>query len=135
MGLGFDSDHPAHSADSVLHAFALLAVFATFASSRESLCSCRYVESSAAGPMLAPMSETQTIDPELLSMLVCPLSRRPLALVGNRLLCYESRKAYRIDDGIPIMLVEEATDIPESELPDLYKGKPAITAPEQYPAE
>jgi len=85
--------------------------------------------------IIASMSEAQTIDPELLSMLVCPLSRRPLTLVGNRLLCYESRKAYRIEDGIPIMLVEEATDIPESELPDLYKGKPAVTAPEQYPAE
>ncbi len=85
--------------------------------------------------MIAPMSDSQTIDPELLSMLVCPLSRRPLTLVGNRLLCYESRKAYRIEDGIPIMLVEEATDIPESELPDLYKGKPAVTSPEQYPAE
>lgn len=85
--------------------------------------------------IIADMSDAPVIDPELLAMLVCPLSRRPLTLVGNRLLCYESRKAYRIEDGIPIMLVEEATDIPESELPDLYKNKPAITAPEQYPAE
>ncbi len=82
------------------------------------------------------MAETaNTVDPELLALLVCPLSRRPLVQVGDRLLCYESRKAYRIEDGIPIMLVEEATDIPESELPDLYKGKPAVTSPEPYPAE
>lgn len=82
------------------------------------------------------MAETaNTVDPELLALLVCPLSRRPLVQVGERLLCYESRKAYRIEDGIPIMLVEEATDIPESELPDPYKGKPAMTSPEPYPAE
>ncbi|GIK51092.1 MAG: hypothetical protein HPKKFMNG_03024 [Planctomycetes bacterium] len=82
------------------------------------------------------MAETaNTVDPELLALLVCPLSRRPLVQVGDRLLCYESRKAYRIEDGIPIMLVEEATDIPESELPDPYKGKPAVTSPEPYPAE
>lgn len=82
------------------------------------------------------MAETaNTVDPELLALLVCPLSRRPLVQVGERLLCYDSRKAYRIEDGIPIMLVEEATDIPESELPDPYKGKPAMTSPEPYPAE
>ncbi len=52
-------------------------------------------------------------------MLVCPESRKPLILKGNRLLCKESRKAYRIEDGIPNLLIEEAERISDAELAEL----------------
>ena len=58
-----------------------------------------------------------TLDPKLLEILRCPISHEPLVHKGNQLLCYKSRKAYPIHDGIPVMLVEEASDIPESEIP------------------
>lgn len=59
------------------------------------------------------------LDPEFLAMLVCPESRKPLILKGDKLYCKESRKAYRIDDGIPILLVEEAIRISDAELAEL----------------
>ena len=70
------------------------------------------------------------LDEDLLAILRCPLSRRPLVLKGQKLYCYDSRKAYRIEDGIPVMLVDEAEDIPESEVPEEYRGKPVITSPD-----
>jgi len=56
------------------------------------------------------------LDPEFLAMLVCPASKKPLVLRGDRLLCFDSRKAYRIENGIPILLIDEAEDITEAEL-------------------
>lgn len=52
-------------------------------------------------------------------MLVCPESRKPLVQRGDRLLCKESRKAYRIIDGIPNLIVEEAERITDAELAEL----------------
>jgi uncharacterized protein len=63
--------------------------------------------------------ETQPLDPEFLAMLVCPESRQPLVQRGNRLLCKASRRAYRIEDGIPILLVEESEPISDAELAEL----------------
>jgi uncharacterized protein len=63
--------------------------------------------------------ETKELAPEFLAMLVCPESREPLVQRGNRLLCKASRKAYRIEDGIPILLVEEAEDLTDAELANL----------------
>ncbi len=60
-------------------------------------------------------------DPELLEILRCPISHAPLVHQDGRLLCFESRKAYRIEDGIPVMLAEEAEDIPEAEIPEKYR--------------
>lgn len=62
------------------------------------------------------------IEPEFLKMLVCPESHHPLVLVGDRLCCYQSRKAYRIEDGIPVCLIEEAEEIPESEIPAEFRA-------------
>ena len=47
-------------------------------------------------------------------MLVCPLSKAPLELVGEKLICEKSQLAYPIIDGIPILLVEEARKIEPS---------------------
>jgi hypothetical protein len=63
--------------------------------------------------------ETKPLDPDFLAMLVCPESRKPLIQRGDRLLCKESRKAYRIIDGIPNLIVEEAERITDAELAEL----------------
>ncbi len=49
-------------------------------------------------------------DQDLFDLLVCPEARVPLKFVGERLIstAANSRRAYRIDRGIPVMLVEEA---------------------------
>ncbi len=54
----------------------------------------------------------------LLPILCCPKSRAPLKLVGEEWLVSTdpaTRLRYRIDDGIPVLLVEEAVALPEDE--------------------
>ncbi len=50
------------------------------------------------------------IDPKLLEILVCPISKGPLRYdrEAQELISEQSKRAYPIRDGIPIMLVEEA---------------------------
>jgi hypothetical protein len=61
--------------------------------------------SSAASP--APMGG---IDPKLLELLVCPVTKTTLDYdaVNQELISRAARLAYPIRDGIPIMLPEEA---------------------------
>ena len=49
------------------------------------------------------------IDPLLLDILVCPRSKAPLREIEGALVStdQETRMRYRIEDGIPVMLVEE----------------------------
>lgn len=57
------------------------------------------------------MSEDKTgIDPKLLEILVCPLTKGPLTYDADaqELISEQARLAYPIRDGIPIMLVDEA---------------------------
>jgi uncharacterized protein len=53
------------------------------------------------------------ISDELLEILACPACKTPVRLEGDRLICDECGRRYRIDDGIPIMLIDEA-ELPES---------------------
>lgn len=46
---------------------------------------------------------------DLLEMLVCPLGKAELRLEGDSLICTRCGPAFKIEDGIPIMLIEEAT--------------------------
>ena len=55
---------------------------------------------------------SNTISPELLSILRCPLTRSPLRQEGDMLIAEVGGLAYPVRDGIPVMLVEEAT-LPE----------------------
>jgi uncharacterized protein YbaR (Trm112 family) len=50
------------------------------------------------------------IDPELLAILVCPLTRMALRHDAERdeLISDEAGLAYPIRDGVPVMLIEEA---------------------------
>ena len=51
-----------------------------------------------------------TVDPRLLEILVCPLTKGPLRYDAERqeLVSEKAKLAYPIRDGIPIMLVDEA---------------------------
>jgi len=51
------------------------------------------------------------IDKNLLKMLVCPQCNGPLLQVGDELICEISQLAYPIQDGIPVLLVEEAREL------------------------
>ncbi|MCW2686552.1 MAG: hypothetical protein JWR37_1442 [Mycobacterium sp.] len=56
------------------------------------------------------------LDEKLLSILVCPADRGPLLLVDDELLYNPRlRRAYRIDDGIPVLLIDEAVDVDDDE--------------------
>ena len=54
-----------------------------------------------------------TIDPRLLEVLVCPVTRGPLTWdrTRNELVSKGAKLAYPIRDGVPIMLPEEARTI------------------------
>lgn len=53
---------------------------------------------------------SQSIDPKLLELLVCPVSRKSLKYdkETQELISEEAKLAYPIRDGIPILLPEEA---------------------------
>ncbi len=57
------------------------------------------------------------IDKKLLEILACPLSKAPVLLDGDRLVSTdpETRRVYRVEDGIPIMLIEEGAEISPEE--------------------
>ena len=52
----------------------------------------------------------RTVDPKLLEILVCPLTKGPLSYdaKAQELVSEQAGLAYPIRDGIPIMLVDEA---------------------------
>ena len=53
---------------------------------------------------------SQELCPQLLKILVCPQSKESLVYdpLNQELICYQSKLAYKIIDGIPIMLIDEA---------------------------
>jgi uncharacterized protein len=60
-----------------------------------------------------PERTDSTVDPKLLEILVCPLTKGPLEFDSARqeLISRSAKLAYPIRDGIPIMLPEEARKI------------------------
>ena len=58
----------------------------------------------------SPERPENTVDPKLLEILVCPVTRGPLEFDAARqeLISRSAKLAYPIRDGIPIMLPEEA---------------------------
>jgi uncharacterized protein YbaR (Trm112 family) len=62
--------------------------------------------------MTTPATERPagSVDPKLLEILVCPLTKGPLEYDSGRqeLISRKAKLAYPIRDGIPIMLPEEA---------------------------
>lgn len=55
------------------------------------------------------------LDPDLLRILVCPVSKAPLKEVDGALVSTdpETRLRYRIEGTVPIMLAEESETMPE----------------------
>lgn len=51
------------------------------------------------------------LDPKLLEILACPACKTEVHLTagGDGLKCDKCTRVYRIEDDIPIMLIEEAT--------------------------
>ncbi len=56
------------------------------------------------------MTSQHRVDPKLLEILVCPLTKQPLRYeaAAGELISDKAGLAYPIRDGIPIMLPEEA---------------------------
>ncbi len=57
------------------------------------------------------------IDPKLLEILVCPMTKVPLRYdeTAQELISDQAGLAYPIRDGIPVMLVDEARQLDDSE--------------------
>lgn len=56
--------------------------------------------------------DTCGVSPDLLEVLACPLGKADLELRDGGLVCTRCGPVFKIEDGIPIMLIDEA------ELPD-----------------
>ena len=62
------------------------------------------------------------LDPELLSVLVCPQTHQPLRYIPAQgadpecLLSEQASLLYRVEDGLPILLVEEARPLSAAQM-------------------
>ena len=67
------------------------------------------------------------LDPRLLEILVCPLTKGPLVYdrAAQELLSAQAGLAYPIRDGIPIMLADEARPLRDDEKTRLKPRPPA----------
>jgi hypothetical protein len=57
------------------------------------------------------------LDPRLLEILACPRCKGGLEYrtePSEVLICHPCRLEYRVEEGIPIMLIDEARPLPES---------------------
>ncbi|HFC04617.1 MAG TPA: Trm112 family protein [Rhizobiales bacterium] len=63
--------------------------------------------------MSAQAKQDKLIDPALLEILVCPVTKQPLTYdqEAGELISQAARLAFPVRDGIPIMLIEEARDL------------------------
>jgi len=58
-----------------------------------------------------------SLDPQLLEILACPEDKGPLLYFEDESALYNPRlkKRYRIDDDIPVMLIDEAETVDDAE--------------------
>ena len=68
-----------------------------------------------------------SVSPDLLEILVCPESKRPLIYFEREdfLFCPDSKLKYRVEDGIPVMLIEEAERLTDEQAQALLARAPA----------
>ena len=68
------------------------------------------------------------VSKELLDILVCPETKADLVLDGDTLVSTDknTRRRYRIEEDIPIMLIDESEQLDESTWAEIMKkhGKP-----------
>jgi uncharacterized protein YbaR (Trm112 family) len=64
------------------------------------------------------LNMSQQIDPKLLEILVCPMTKVPLRYDSDKqeLISDQAGLAYPIRDGIPVMLIDEARQLNDGEL-------------------
>jgi uncharacterized protein YbaR (Trm112 family) len=57
------------------------------------------------------------LDALLLDVLACPVDKGPLLWFDDEDILYNARlhKSYQVVDGVPVLLVEEATDVDDAE--------------------
>lgn len=57
------------------------------------------------------------LDPQLLEILACPDDKGPLLYFADESVLYNPRlhRSYAVRDGIPVMLIEEATGVDDAE--------------------
>lgn len=69
-------------------------------------------------PAVTPAHAGYALDPKLLELLVCPVTKGTLEYDREKheLISRSARLAYPIRDGIPIMLADEARPLDESEV-------------------
>jgi len=67
--------------------------------------------------MTDPAASYASVDPRLLEVLVCPVTRTPLIYDRARgeLISKAARLAYPVRDGVPVMLPEDARPLAEGE--------------------
>ena len=67
----------------------------------------------------APTIEVRSVDPKLLEILVCPLTKSSLEYrpATSELISRRARLAFPIIDGIPLMIVGSARELTDDELP------------------
>jgi uncharacterized protein YbaR (Trm112 family) len=68
-------------------------------------------------------SRSNTISPDLLALLRCPLTLSPLRQEGDFLVAEVGGLRYPVRDGLPVMLPEEAQLPPGYESLEAYKSK------------
>jgi uncharacterized protein YbaR (Trm112 family) len=68
------------------------------------------------------------MDPKLLELLVCPVTKGPLDYDRGRaeLISRSARLAYPVRDGIPVLLEEEARTLGDDELERLPPRTPLV---------
>ncbi len=63
------------------------------------------------------MSTSDQLDPRLLEILACPEDKGPLLYFADEQRLYNPRlhRSYAVRDGIPVMLIDEATAVDDAE--------------------
>ncbi len=63
------------------------------------------------------MTTSDQLDPRLLEILACPEDKGPLLYFADEQTLYNPRlhRSYAVRDGIPVMLVDEATAVDDAE--------------------
>lgn len=81
----------------------------------------------------SPAASGEALDPKLLEMLVCPLTRSPLRQEGDELVAEVGGLRYPIRDGIAVLLADQAK-LPEGVASlDAFRQKYAQHIPDVAP--
>jgi uncharacterized protein len=77
-----------------------------------------------------------TMDPLLLDVLACPVDKGPLLWFEDEEILYNPRlhRSYVVRDGVPVMLVDESTEVGEAEHNRLTAKAAADHVPETGPS-